>query len=149
MACGGYGAQGRVAFSQVEVQAFLEREVARTLPGLSVGAAACPAELPDRISGSVICTVVVERVTLQYEVQLLVGGRFEARPQRPIVTVRDITAAVQAKLGAQAAQVRCGDAAVLQPVPGEPSTCEITGEGPPRTAAVQVGPDGAITVTDP
>jgi len=137
-----------VAFDQVEVQAFLEREAARTLPGLAVGAASCPAYLPSSTGGVVMCTVVVERAPLQYEVQRLVGGRFEARPQRPIVTVRDIAAAVRSQLSAPAANVRCGDAAVLQPDPGSPVTCEITGAGATRAATVQVRPDGGITVTD-
>jgi len=146
-ACG-RGADGRVAFSQVEVQAYLEREVGRTLPGLSVAAASCPADLPTEAGGIAICTVAVEQATLRYEVQLLVGGRFEARPQRPIVTVRDITAAVQSKLGAPAAEVQCDNAAVLQPDPDHPPTCRITGAGLPRTAAVHVDAAGAITVTD-
>jgi len=151
VACGSGSSRGRVAFTQVEVQAFLEREVARTLPGLAVGAATCPAELPGGAGGTATCTVAVERVTLSYDVQRLVGGRFEARPQRPIVTVRDIATAVRAKLGTSDTQVRCGEeaaaAAVLQPVPGEVLTCQITGSGPPRPATVEVGPDGAITVT--
>ena len=146
-ACGGGNGQGRVAFSTVEVQAFLEREAARTFPGLSVGAASCPAVLPDQAGGTATCTVEVEQVTLHYDVQRLVGDRFEARPQRPIVTVRDVTTAVRSKLGAPAAQVRCGGAAVLQPVPDEELTCEVTGAGSARTAKVQVGADGAVTVT--
>lgn len=139
---------GRVAFTQVEVQAFLEREAARTLPGLAVGAASCPAELPAEAGGTASCTVVVERVRLRYEVQRLVGDRFEARPERPIVVVRDIVTAVRSKLGAPTAQVRCGDATIVQPAPGEALTCQITSTGPPRTAKVEVGPDGAITVSD-
>lgn len=148
-ACGeAGGGDGRVAFSPVEVQAYLEREVSRTLPEFEVGAATCPAELPRRIGGLATCTVVVERVLLDYEVQLLVGNRFEARPARAVVVVRDVVAAVQAKLGAQATSVRCGDAPVAQPEPSEPLLCEVKGAGPDRTAAVRVGPDGTVTVTD-
>jgi len=147
-ACGSGRDGGRVAFDQVEVQAFLEREAARTLPGLAVGAASCPAELPREPGGSVSCTVVVDRVPLRYDVQRLVGDRFEARPQRPIVTVRDIAAAVQSTLKAPAAAVQCGPAAVLQPPADQPILCQITGAGPPRKAAVRVGPDGTITLSD-
>ena len=148
-ACGeGGGGKGRVAFSQVEVQAYLEREVTRTLPELEVGAATCPATLPRRIGATATCTVVVERVPLDYEVQLLVADRFEARPARPVVVVRDVVAAVQEKLGSQATSVRCGDATVAQPAPSRPLLCQVTGSGPARTAAVRVGADGAITVTD-
>lgn len=148
---GGCGAdtEGRVAFSQVEVQAYLEQEAARTLPGLAVGAASCPVELPDRVGATATCTVLVERVTLQYEVERLVADRFEVRPTRPVVVVRDIVASVRAKLDAPAAEVRCGTAPIAQPAPGQPLTCQITGSGPPRTASVQVGPDGSVTVTDP
>jgi hypothetical protein len=146
--CGGGDARGRVAFTQVEVQAFLEREVARTLPGLTVGAASCPADLPDRAGEMATCAVVVEQVTLQYEVQRLVADRFEARPQRPIVLVRDIATAVQSKLGAPMAQVQCAGAAVVQPAPDQPLRCQVTGAGPPRSAVVKVGADGALTVTD-
>ena len=142
------GGRGRVAFSPVVVQAYLEREVSRTLPGFEVGAATCPDQLPRRIGATATCTVVVERVPLDYEVQLLVGDRFEARPARPVVIVRDVVAAVQAKLGAQATSVRCGDAPVAQPEPGNPLLCQVTGDGPERTAAVRVGPDGTVTVTD-
>jgi len=145
--CGG-GGEGRVAFTQVEVQAYLEREVSRTLPGLAVGAASCSAELPEQVGGTVGCVVTVERVALQYDVQRLVGGRFEARPQRPIVVVRDLATAVRSKLGDPAASVRCGDAVVVQPAPGEALACQITGGGPARAATVRVGPDGALTVTD-
>jgi len=144
---GDVGAEDRVAFSQVEVQAYLEREVARTLPGLAVGAASCPAELPDRNGDVATCTIVVERTTLEYEVQRLVGERFEARPARPIVLVRDIAAAVRSKLAAPAAEVRCEDAMVVQPATDQPLTCEVTGQGPPRPAIVQVGRDGTVTVT--
>ena len=147
-ACGGGDGRGGVAFTQVEVQAYLEREVARTLPDLSVGAATCPTELPDEAGGAATCTVAVGGALLHYEVQRLVGGRFEARPQRPIALVRDIAAAVRTKLGAPGAQVECGGSAVVQPAPDQPLTCRITGNGPPRTAAVAVGPDGAIIVTD-
>jgi hypothetical protein len=137
-----------VAFDQVEVQAYLEREVARTLPGLAVGAASCPAELPSAVGGTATCTVVVERVPLSYEVQRLVGGRFEARPVRPVVTVRDLAAAVQARLAAPGATVQCGGAPILQPAAGQPIPCQITGAGPSRTANVQVAADGTVTVTD-
>lgn len=144
----GQADSGRVAFDQVEVQAFLEREVARTLPGLSVGAASCPAELPSDPGATATCTIVVERVPLQYDVQRLVGDRFEARPQRPVVTVRELASAVQSKLEAPAAIVQCGTAPVLQPSVGQPIPCQITGAGPPRTAMVHVSADGAVTVTD-
>ncbi len=147
-ACGGDGSGSRVAFSQVEVQAYLEREAARTLPGLAVGAASCPVELPQEVGGTTTCTVEVERVPLRYEVQRLVADRFEARPDQPIVLVRDLATAVRSKLGAPDASVSCGDAAVVQPGPDQPLTCQITGSGPPRTALIQVGPDGAVTVTD-
>lgn len=148
--CGdGTGDGGRVAFSQVEVQAYLEREVARTLPGLDVGAATCPAELPDQPGGTVTCTVTVERVSLDYEVERLVGDRFEARPQRPVVLVRDIAAAVQSKLEASRAVVRCGEAPVVQPAAGQDVACEVTGAGPPRPVSVRVEPDGSVTVVDP
>ena len=144
--CGGGDATGRVAFTQVEVQAYLEREAARTFPGLTVGAATCPADLPQDVGGAVTCTVVVERTTLDYEVQRLVGGRFEARPQRPIVLVRDIAAAVRTKLEAPAAEVACGDAGVVQPAAGEPLTCQITGNGPARDVTVGLDADGTIVV---
>ena len=142
------GDDGRVAFSPVEVQAYLEQEVARTLPGLSVTAATCPPELPDRPGRMATCTVVVEQVTLQYEVERLVADRFEARPKRPIALVSDIAGAVRAKLGTEAAEVSCGGAPVVQPPAGEGAPCEITGAGPPRTVSVQVGPGGAIVVSD-
>ena len=148
-ACGGGGgADGRVAFSQVEVQAYLEREVSRTLPSFEVGAATCPPRLPQRIGDTATCTVLVERVPLDYEVQLLVGDRFEARPVRPVVVVREVVAAVQAKLGAQATSVRCGEAPLAQPTTSQPLLCQVSGSGPDRTAAVRVGADGAVTVTD-
>lgn len=140
---------GRVAFSQVEVQAYLEREVRRTLPHLDVGAATCPAQLPRRVGATATCTVAVERVRLDYQVQLLVADRFEARPARPVVVVRDVVAAVQEKLGAQATSVRCGDDPVAQPPPGQPLLCQVSGAGQERTAAVRVGDDGSVTVTDP
>ena len=145
---GGGNESRRVAFSQVEVQAFLEREAARTLPGLRVVGASCPAELPEEVGGTATCTVAVEGDTLRYEVQRLVGDRFEARPEQPVVLVRDIATAVRSKLAAPEAQVDCGGAAVVQPTPGRIVTCEITGRGRPRTVNVQVEPDGAIAVTD-
>ncbi len=148
-ACGDDRGEGRVAFSQVEVQAYLEQEVTRTLPGLEVGAATCPAQLPQRIGAVAICTVVVERVPLDYEVQRLVADRFEARPARPVLVVSDLVGAVRSKLGAQAASVACGDAPVAQPAPGQPLLCQITGSAGDRTAAVRVDADGAVTVTDP
>lgn len=148
--CGdGRGDGGRVAFSQVEVQTFLEREVARTLPGLDVGAATCPAELPDQPGGTVTCTVAVERASLDFEVERLVGDRFEARPRRPVVLVRDIAAAVRSKLEAASAEVRCGDAPVVQPADGQDVPCEVTGAGPPRLVSVRAEPDGSVTVVDP
>ena len=139
----------RVAFSQVEVQAYLEREAARTLPGLSVGGASCPVELPDEVGGAATCTVAVEGDTLRYEVQRLVGDRFEARPEHPVVLVRDIATAVRSKLATPEAEVACGGAAVVQPAPGRHVTCEITGGDRPRTVKVQVGSDGTIAVNDP
>ena len=149
MACGEVRGEGRVAFSQVEVQAYLEQEVARTLPGLEVGAATCPAELPRRIGAIATCTVVVERVPLDYEVQRLVADRFEARPVRPVIVVRDLVAAVRSKLGAQAASVACGNAPVAQPAPGQSLLCQISGPAGDRAAAVRVDADGNVTVTDP
>ena len=147
--CGGADeGEGRVAFSQVEVQAYLEQEVARTLPDLQVGAATCPAELPRRIGATASCTVMVEHVPLEYEVQRLVANRFEARPARPVVIVRDLVAAVQAKLGDQAASVRCGDAVVAQPAESQPLLCQISGPVGDRTAAVRIGADGGVIVTD-
>ena len=152
---GGGGDRGRVAFSQVEVQAYLEREVARTLPGLEIGAATCPPRLPDQPGGTVTCTVAVEEVTLDYEVERLVGDRFEARPQRPVVLVRDIAAAVRSKLDDRSAEVRCGTVPVVQPVPGQDVPCEVTatgtgpGTGPARTVSVRVEPDGTVAVVDP
>jgi hypothetical protein len=140
--------RGRVAFSQIEVQAYLEREVARTLPGLDVGAAACPAQLPDQPGGIAACTVAVGRVTLDYEVERLVGDRFEARPQRPVVLVRDIAVAVRSKLDDRRAGVRCGDVPVVQPAQGEDVPCEVTGSGPPRTVSVRVEADGSVAVVD-
>ena len=148
VACGTDEAQGRVAFSQVEVQAYLEREAARTLPGLAVSAATCPAQLPETVGTTVTCTVVVAGVPLYYEVQRLVADRFEARPARPVIVVSDVVAAVQSKLGAEAADVRCGDAAVAQPNPGQPLSCQVSGMGSSRTAAVRVGADGALVVTE-
>ena len=149
-ACGEKGGtRGRVAFSQVEVQAYLEREVRRTLPDFDVGGATCPAELPERVGAIATCTVLVERVPFEYEVQRLVADRFEARPARPVVVVKDLVAAVQAKLGAQATSVTCGDAPVAQPKPDQPLLCQVSGSGAERTAAVRVGGDGTITVTDP
>lgn len=139
---------GRVAFSQVEVQAYLEREVARTLPGVAVGAATCPSRLPDRPGGTVTCTVRVEPVTLDYEVERLVGDRFEARPQRPIVLVSDIAAAVRSELEAPDAEVRCRDAPVVQPPDGQDVPCDVSGAGPARTVAVRVEPDGSVAVVD-
>lgn len=148
-ACGDGGAErGRVAFSQVEVQAYLEREVARTLPGLDVGAASCPALLPGDPGGTVTCTVAVDRVTVDYEIERLVGDRFEARPQRPIVLVRDIVAAVRSKLDARSAEVACGDVPLVQPAPDQDVPCEVTGTGPPRSVSVRVEPDGSVTVDD-
>ncbi len=148
VACGTDEGQGRVAFSQVEVQAYLEQEAARTLPGLTVGAATCPAQLPETVGATVTCTVVVTGVALVYEVQRLVGDRFEARPTRPVIVVDDVAAAVQAKLGAEAADVRCGDAAVAQPDPGQPLSCQVSGPSSSRTAAVRVDADGTLVVTD-
>jgi len=148
VACGAEGGAGRVAFSQVEVQAYLEREAARTLPGLAVGAATCPNQLPETVGATVTCTVVVTGVVLDYEVQRLVGDRFEARPVRPVIVVSDVAAAVQARLGAEAADVRCGDAAVAQPNPGQPLSCQVSGPGSSRTAAVRVSADGTLVVTD-
>jgi len=148
VACGKDEARGRVAFSQVEVQAYLEREAARTLPGLTVGAATCPVRLPDAVGTTVTCTVVVAGVPLDYELQRLVADRFEARPARPVIVVDDVVAAVQAKLGAEAADVRCGDAAVAQPDPGRPLSCQVSGPGSSRTAAVRIGADGTLVVTD-
>ena len=148
VACGTDVAQGRVAFSQVEVQAYLEREAARTLPGLTVGAATCPARLPETVGTTVTCTVVVSGVPLYYDVQRLVADRFEARPSRPVIVIDDVAAAVQAKLGAEAADVRCGDAAVAQPDPGQPLSCQVSGPGSSRAAAVRVGADGTLVVTD-
>ena len=145
----GGDSDGRVAFSQVEVQAFLERQVARTLPGLDVGAASCPPVMPEQVGGTVTCTVRVERDTLRYDVERLVADRFEARPQHPVVLVRDIASAVQSKLAAPEARVDCDGSAVVQPAPGGRLTCQVTGSGPPRPAAVSVGPDGSITVSDP
>lgn len=147
-ACGGEASRGRIAFSQVEVQAYLEREVARTLPGLAVGAATCPPKLPDRVGDTATCTVMVERVGLDYQVQRLVADRFEARPSRPVVVVSDVAEAVKAKLGPQAADVRCGAAKVAQPAAGQPLSCRVTGEGKERTAVVRVGADGTLIVTD-
>jgi len=148
-ACGeGGGARGRIAFSQVEVQAYLEKEVTRTMPGLAVGAATCPAELPRRVGATAVCTVGVEGVPLEYEVQLLVGDRFEARPSRPVLVVSQVVAAVQAKLGAQTTAVRCGDARVAQPSSSQPLLCQLTSSDTVRTAAVRVGADGTISVTD-
>lgn len=149
LGCGDGATKGRVAFSQVEVQAYLEREVTRTLPGLDVGAATCPPQLPAQTGGTVTCTVSVERVSLDYEVERLAGERFEARPQRPIVLVRDIVASVRSKLDAPSADVRCGDAPVLQPAPGQDVPCEVLGAGPPRTALVRVAADGSVTIVDP
>lgn len=137
-----------MAFTQVEVQAYLEREAARTLPGLAVEAASCPSDLPDGVGEVANCSVAVEGTTLHYEVQRLVAGRFEARPRHPIVLVDDIATAVRSKLEAPAAEVECGGAPIVQPSPGQPLTCRITGSGEPRTASVQVGPGGTITVTD-
>ncbi len=148
VACGTGQAPGRVAFSQVEVQSFLEREAARTLPGLTVGAATCPAQLPETVGTTVTCTVVVTGVPLYYDVQRLVGDRFEARPTRPVIVVDDVVAAVQSTLGAEATDVRCGDAAVAQPNPGQPLSCRVSGPGSSRTAAVRVGADGTLVVTD-
>ena len=148
-ACGGDDpGTGRVAFSQVEVQAYLEREVARTLPGLDVGVAACPPTLPAQPGGTVTCAVTVGRVTLDYEVERLVGGRFEARPQRPIVLLRDIAIAVRSKLDARGAEVGCGGAPVLQPAPGQDVPCEVTGAGQLRSVSVRVEPDGSVAVID-
>ena len=147
-ACGKDDERGQVAYSQVEVQSFLEREAARTLPGLAVGAATCPARLPDTLGTTVTCSVVVAEVPLYYDVQRLVGDRFEARPSRPVIVVSDVAAAVQAKLGAEAADVRCGDAAVAQPNPGQPLSCRVSGSGSSRTAEVRVGADGTLVVTD-
>ena len=148
VACGTDEAHGRVAFSQVEVQAYLERETARTLPGLTVGAATCPGRLPETVGATVTCTVVVTGVTLVYEVQRLVADRFEARPTRPVIVVDDVAAAVQAKLGTEATDVRCGDAAVAQPDPGQPLSCQVSGPGSSRTAKVRVSADGTLVVTD-
>lgn len=148
VACGVDDGKGRVAFSQVEVQAYLEREAARTLPGLAVGAATCPPTMPERIGATVTCTVVLEGVPLDYQVQRLVADRFEARPARPIVVVSDVVAAVQAKLGAKAAQVRCGGVAVAQPASGQPLLCQVSSRGSSRTAMVRVGADGTLVVTD-
>lgn len=147
-ACGTDEGRGRVSFSQVEVQAYLEREAARTLPGLTVGAATCPAQLPETVGATARCTVVVVGVPLDYEVQRLVGERFEARPARPVIVVSDVAAAVKSKLGAEAAEVRCGDTAVAQPEPGRPLSCQVGGPGSSRTAAVRVGADGNLVVTD-
>ncbi|MEJ7765981.1 MAG: DUF4333 domain-containing protein [Acidimicrobiales bacterium] len=143
------GNKGRVAFSQVEVQAYLEKEVARTMPGFTVGAATCPAELPNRVGATATCTLAVQGVPLDYEVQLLVGDRFQARPARPIVVISEIVASVQAKLGEQASSVRCGDAPIAQPDTSKPLSCEVSGAGMKRTAVVRVSSDGTITITDP
>lgn len=147
-ACGTEKGQGRVAFSQVEVQAYLEREAARTLPGLAVGGATCPAQLPEKVGATARCAVLVAGVPLDYEVQRLVGDRFEARPARPVIVVSDVATAVKAKLGAEAADVRCGDAAVAQPESGRPLSCQVSGPASSRTAAVRVNPDGTLVVTD-
>lgn len=147
--CGGGQGDGRVTFTQVEVQAYLERETTRTLPGVVVGAANCPATLPRLTGETVVCTVRIGPRSVRYEVQRLVGDRFEARPTQPIVLVRDIATAIRTTLGMPQAEVQCaGGGPVLQPEPGQPVTCQVTGGGPPRTATVQVGPDGAVTVTD-
>ncbi len=149
VACGAsVGGQDRVAFSQVEVQAYLEREVARTMPGLIVGAATCPTRLPQLSGATATCTVVVEQVPLDYEVQRLVGGRFEVRPARPVVVIADVAAAVQAKLGGEAAQVRCGNARVAQPPIGQPLRCRVSGLGVARTVVVRVAADGTLKITD-
>lgn len=148
MACGMNSGNGRVAFSQVEVQAYLERQVARTMPGLTVGAATCPARLPTRRGATVTCTVVVERTALDYEVQRLVGDRFEARPARPVLVVADVATAVRAQLGAQAAQVRCGTRRVAQPATGQPLPCQVSGAGVTRTVVARVAADGTLKITD-
>ena len=148
VACATDDGRGRVAFSQVEVQAYLEREAARTLPGLAVGGATCPAQLPETVGATARCTVVVVGVPLDYEVQRLVGERFEARPARPVIVVSDVAAAVKAKLGAEAAEVRCGDTAVAQPEAGRPLSCQVSGPGSSRTVAVRVGTGGTLVVTD-
>ena len=148
VACGVDDGRGRVAFSQVEVQAYLEREGARTLPGLAVGAATCPARLPQAVGATATCTLLVEGVALDYEVQRLVADRFEARPARQVVVIADVVTAVQEKLGAEAAEVRCGDAAVAQPVADEPLACQVRGPSSSRPAAVRVAPDGTLVVTD-
>lgn len=147
VACGRDEGRGRVAFSQVEVQAYLEREAARTLPGLAVGGATCPAQLPEKVGATARCTVLVAGVPLDYEVQRLVGDRFEARPARPVIVVSDVASAVKAKLGAEVADVRCGDVAVVQPEAGRPLSCQVSGPGSARTAVVRVGADGSLVVT--
>ncbi len=147
-ACGGGASRGRIAFSQVEVQAYLEREVARTVSGLAVGAATCPPQLPERVGATATCTVVVERVPLDYQVQRLVADRFEARPSRPVVIVSDVAEAVKAKLGEQAGEVRCGTALVAQPAAGQPFPCQVTGQGTDRAVVVRVAADGSLVVTD-
>jgi len=148
VACGVDDGGGRVAFSQVEVQAYLEREATRTLPGLAVGAATCPARLPRAVGATATCTLQVEGVALDYEVQRLVADRFEARPARPVVVIADVVRAVKEKLGAEAAGVRCGDVAVAQPATDEPLACQVRGPSSSRTAVVRVAPDGTLVVTD-
>lgn len=146
--CGGGGASGgRLAFERATVERFLAGEVARTSPGLPVGAVTCPDRLPEEVGASARCAVVLDGVTTSYVVQVLAGRRFEARPEYPIADLRAVTGQIAEKAGA-GATVDCGPVRVVQLTPEQRVTCAIRGAGPPRRAVVTAGDDGTIRVSD-
>jgi hypothetical protein len=138
-----------------DVERLLVSTQKRRSPGLRVGVATCPDQVPLADGTRFTCTVEIEHVSAPYSVTLRdvdagkATGRFAVQPAKPIIDVTRVVGLIRSQLQptARAATVRCGAARVRVVEVGATIGCTITlGDAVQKVSAVVKDLKGTVVV---